>query len=107
MRTNGSFELSAPTLAVRGEFGDGLSDMVAEKVAGSPARARTGVGDPRVARPAGRAGVTRPVAARVTVELTARKVHSSAFVSTARDAMDLAIGRVLDRFGALRPARRA
>jgi hypothetical protein len=106
MRTNEDFESPEPILTVRGDFGDGLSDMVANKVTAIARYAHAPVlairvGLDRLADPA----VTRPVAARVTVDLPGRKVHSSAIASTARDAMDLAVGRVTDQLDD-RPATR-
>lgn len=106
----GTAALPEPTLVVRGEFGEGLADLVADKTAAIAAYTREPVLSIRVALDRlPDPGVTLAVAARVTVDVNGRTVHASAIARTASDAMDLAIDRVTRKMAdqPRRPRRRA
>ncbi len=85
-----------PVLTVRGEFGDGLTDLVTEKLAVVARHAHQPVLAVRVELdrhpdPA----VARPVAAKASVDLNGRQVHAEATARTARDAVDRMVERVV------------
>jgi ribosome-associated translation inhibitor RaiA len=101
-----------PVVAARGEFGDGLTELVTTKLAVVARHAHHPVLAVRVeldrhADPA----VARPVAAKVSVDLNGRQVHAEAIGRTAREAVDRMVDRVVrqldDRPRAPRRRRRA
>ena len=107
MRIKQNSELPTPVLTVRGDFGDGVADLVATKFARFARHAHQPVLSVRVdlerhADPA----VELPVAVAVTVDVNGHPVHATADGRTLRDAVDLVADRVVrrldDRF---RPSR--
>ncbi|MPZ78964.1 MAG: hypothetical protein GEV28_00575 [Actinophytocola sp.] len=85
-----------PILTVRGDFGEGLAELVANKLVAIARHAHEPVLAIRVeldrhADPA----VTRPVAARVNVDFNGRQVHAAATRRTARDAVAETVDRVI------------
>ncbi|TDV44100.1 HPF/RaiA family ribosome-associated protein [Actinophytocola oryzae] len=88
-------ELPEPVLVVRGEFGDGLVEVVGRKVATIAKHAHEPVlairfefdrhTDPAVAD---------PVTVHASVDVNGRLVHATATGRGARDALDLAVDRV-------------
>lgn len=91
-----TIELPEPILTVRGEFGDGLADLVTKKLAPVARHAHEPVLTIRVeldrhTDPA----VARPVVVRAGVDVNGRQLHAAATARTARDALDLVIGRLI------------
>ena len=96
MRTNEIIAMPQPVLTVRGEFGDGLADLVAKKLAVVARHAHRPVlavrvelerhPDPEVAR---------PVAAKASVDLNGTQVHAEATARTAREAVNRMVERMV------------
>lgn len=100
-------ELPEPILTVRGEFGDGLADLVAKKLAPVARHAHEPVLAIRVeldrhTDPA----VAHPVAVRAGVDFNGRQLHAAATGRTARDALDLVVGRLIRQMDDRPHARR-
>jgi ribosome-associated translation inhibitor RaiA len=95
MSTRHATELPEPILTVRGEFGDGLAELVDMRVATIARHAHEPVLAIRVelARHLDPA-VANPVTARTNVDFNGRQIHATAAARTAREAVDLAITRV-------------
>jgi ribosome-associated translation inhibitor RaiA len=88
-------ELPEPILTTRGEFGDGLPELVTTKLAVLARHAHEPVLAIRVefdrhADPAG-----RPVRAQADVDVNGRHVHAAATAGTARDAVDLLVPKLV------------
>lgn len=95
MREKQRPQLPQPILTVRGEFGDGLAELVGRRVTAIARHAHEPVLAIRVeldrhTDPA----VPNPVTARANVDVNGRQVHATATGRTARDAVDLAVARV-------------
>jgi hypothetical protein len=112
MRIKQITEMPEPVLTVRGDFGDGLAELVDKKLTTVARHAHEPVLSVRVelhrhSDPA----VARPVAARMNVDVNGRQLTASAMGRTARDAVDLMVDRVVrqmdDRPHAHRRRRRA
>ena len=112
MRTKHVVELPEPILTVRGEFGDGLAELVTRKLAVIARHAHEPVLAVRVkvdrhADPA----VECPVVARANIDVNGRQVHAAATGRTARDAVADMVTKVIrqmdDRPHAHRRERRA
>lgn len=91
-----TIELPEPILTTRGDFGDGLAELVAKKLASIGRHAHEPVLAIRVelsrhTDPA----VARPVEARATVDFNGRQVHATAAGRTARDAIDVVVSRLV------------
>ena len=87
-------ELPEPILTVRGEFGEGVAELVRGRVATIARHAHEPVLAIRVeldrhVDPA----VTNPVTARANVDFNGRQIHATATGRSARDAVDLVIAR--------------
>lgn len=87
--------LPKPILAVRGEFGDGLAELVDNRVAPIAKHAHEPVLVLRVelhrhADPA----VADPVTASANVDFNGRRIHATANARTAAHAIDLVVDRV-------------
>ena len=85
-----------PILTVRADFGDGVAELVATKLAPIARHAHEPVLAMRVeldrhADPA----VVRPVVVRAGVDFNGRQVHATATGRNARDAMDVVVGRLV------------
>lgn len=95
MKVKQNVELPEPILTVRGEFGDGLADLVTWRLATIARHAHEPVlaihveldrnGDPSVAN---------PVTARLSIDFNGRPVRATAAGRTARDAVDQAVTRL-------------
>ena len=88
--------LPEPILTTRGEFGDGLAELVTAKLAVIARHAHEPVLGIRVeldrhTDPA----VPRPVGARADVNVNGRHVHAAATARTARDAVDVLVTRLV------------
>jgi ribosome-associated translation inhibitor RaiA len=89
-------ELPEPILTVRGDFGDGLAELVTRKLAAIARHAHEPVLAIRVELyrhhdPA----IALPVAAKANVDVNGRQVHAAATGRTARDAMDRTVDRLV------------
>lgn len=95
MGTRQKADLPAPILTVRGEFGEGLADLVEKKVATIARHAHEPVLAVRVeldrhTDPA----VSNPVTAKADVDLNGRHFRATATDRTAVRAVDMVIDRV-------------
>ena len=111
MRSNEITAMPRPVLTVRGEFGDGLTELVTTKLAAAARHAHHPVLGIRVELdrhpdPA----VAQPVVAKVNIDLNGKQVHAEATARTAREAVDRMVERVVrqldDRSRAPRRRRR-
>ncbi|MFI7680136.1 HPF/RaiA family ribosome-associated protein [Actinophytocola sp. NPDC049390] len=89
-------ELPEPILTTRGEFGEGLAELVATKLAALARHAHEPVLAIRVeldrhADPA----MPCPVGARADVDVNGRHVHAAATARNARDAVGLLVRRLV------------
>ena len=89
-------ELPEPILTTRGEFGDGLAEVLTTKLAAIAKHAHEPVLTIRVelerhADPA----VALPVGARADIDINGRHVHAGATALTARDAIDTLVDRLV------------
>ena len=89
-------ELPEPILTTRGEFGDGLVELVTGKLAAIARHAHEPVLSIRVdldrhTDPA----VALPVEVRVAVDVNGHVVHAAATGRHARDAIDVVVGRLI------------
>jgi ribosome-associated translation inhibitor RaiA len=96
MRTDQITQMPHPILTTRGEFGHGLTELVARKMAAVARHAHQPVLAVRVELdrhpdPA----VARPVAAKASVDLNGMRVHAAATASTAREAVDRMADRLI------------
>jgi ribosome-associated translation inhibitor RaiA len=94
MRTRQAVELPEPVLIVRGDFGEGLAELVTRKLAAVARHVHEPVLAIRVELyrhhdPA----VAVPVAAKANVDVNGRRLHAAATGRTARDA----VGKMVDR----------
>lgn len=96
MRTKQTNTMPRPRMTVRGEFGGDVEELFAHKLAPVARHAHAPVLDVRVclsrhADPA----VALPVEARVNLDVNGRQVRADAVASTARDAADLVVERLV------------
>jgi ribosome-associated translation inhibitor RaiA len=96
MRTTEIAAMPRPVVTARGEFGDGLDELVSRKMAPIGRHAHQPVLAVRVqfdrhVDPA----VSRPVAVRASVDVNGTVVHAEATAGTARAAVDRVVARVV------------
>lgn len=96
MRSNLITAMPRPVVTARGEFGDGLTELVTKKLAVIARHAHHPVLAVRVELdrhpdPA----VACPVVAKVSVDLNGKQVHAEAIGRNARDAVDQMVARVV------------
>jgi ribosome-associated translation inhibitor RaiA len=89
-------QMPQPILTVRGDFGDGLDELVADKLAVVARHAHhpvlaVHIELDRHLDPA----VGEPVAAKVNIDLNGRLVHAEATARTARDAVSRMVDKVV------------
>jgi ribosome-associated translation inhibitor RaiA len=99
MRSNEITAMPRPALTVRGEFGEGLAELLTRKLVAAARHAHQPVLAIRVELdrhpdPA----VARPVVAKVSVDLNGRQVHAAATARTAREAVDRMVERMVRQF---------
>lgn len=100
MRSNEVAAMPRPVLTLRGEFGDGLAELVEGKLAAVARHAHLPVLGIRVELhrhhdPA----VNRPVVATGTVDLNGRHLHAEADARSAREAVDLLVAKLVRQVG--------
>jgi ribosome-associated translation inhibitor RaiA len=108
MRTKHVVELPAPILTVRGEFGDGLAELVTRKLAVITRHAHEPVLAIRVDlcrhhEP----DVVTQVATKANVDFNGRQLHAAATGRTARDAVDRMVDRLVRQMDDRPHARRS
>jgi ribosome-associated translation inhibitor RaiA len=96
MRTTEIAAMPRPVVTARGEFGDGLNELVARKMVPIGRHAHQPVLSVRVhfdrhPDPA----VPHPVAVKASVDVNGTVVHAEATAGTARAAVDRMVDRVL------------
>jgi ribosome-associated translation inhibitor RaiA len=104
MRT---IELPEPTVTVRGEFGEGVGELVTRKLAHVARHTHEPVLAIRVelhrhSDPA----VAHPVATRMNLDFNGRQLTAAATGRTARDAVDTMVDRMIRQMDARPHARR-
>ena len=88
--------LPEPILTVRGDFGEGVGELVARKLAHLARHTHEPVLAIRVElRRHGDPAVARPVATRMNLDLNGRRLTAAATGRTARDAVDVLIDRMI------------
>lgn len=107
MRTKHEVDLPEPILTVRGDFGDGLAELVTGRLAVITRHAHEPVLAIRVDLcrhhdPA----VAIPVAAKANVDFNGRQLHAAATGRTARDAVDRMVDRLIRQMDDRPHARR-
>ena len=99
-------DLPEPILTTRGDFGAGLVELVTGKLAAIARHAHQPVLSIRVeldrhADPA----VSLPVEVRAAVDVNGHPVHATATGRSARDAVDVVVGRLIRQLDDAAPAR--
>lgn len=96
MRTKHTFEMPQPILVVRGDFGDGVVDLVADKLAVIARHTREPVLSVRVwLRRNPDPAVAQPVVVYANVDVNGRLLQASAAERTLRDAVDRLVARLV------------